>query len=83
MGPGTSKAVWFLPSKSKATGKTFFLLLFLCFVPVLIDLIHFFSSFFSSHFYFISCVLLYISSACLYSLLFHLLYITTRSQTVE
>ena len=70
------KAVWSLPGKSKATGKTFFLLLFLCFIPVL-----FFLFFFS--FYFISCVLLYISSVCLYSLSFHLLCVTTRSQTVE
>ena len=39
------KAVWSLPGKSKATGKTFFLLLFLCFITVLL-----FFSYFSSHF---------------------------------
>ena len=40
------KAVWSLPGKSKATGKTFFLLLFLCFITVPL----FYFSYFSSHF---------------------------------
>ena len=50
---------------------------------VFIDLTHIFL--FSSFLFYIciSCVLLYISSVCLYSLLFHLLCVTNRSQTVE
>ena len=46
LGPGTSKEGSLvsaaLPDESKATGRTFFLLLFLCFIPILIDLLHFF-----------------------------------------
>ena len=50
---------------------------------VFIDLTHIFL--FSSFLFYIyiSCLLLYISSVCLYSLLFHLLCVTNRSQTVQ
>ena len=74
------KAVWSLAGKSKAIEKTFCLLLFYVFI----DLTHIFIFLLLFLFYIcISCALSHISSICLYSLLFYLLCVTTRSQTVE